>query len=140
MIMLAQTSTIQLPVALYRRLQNIAEAIGLSLESVVQQSLQGNLPPSLDDVPAEYRANLRPLLHLSDEDLWAVAKVETEKRQWQRQEHLLQLQSEQELTEAQQNELLHLQNIMEHLIYRKSFALALLKWRGAAVDFLLAKN
>lgn len=137
MIMLTQTPTIQLPMALYHRLERVAEAIGLSLENVVQQSLQGNLPPSLDDIPAEYRAKLQPLLRLKDEDLLAIAKMHTEKQKWQRQEHLLHQQAEQLLSANEREELASLQHEMEHLIYRKSFATALLKWRGASVDFLL---
>ena len=76
-----QTLTVELPDALLQRPENLASTTGLPLDAVLLQTIRGNLPPSLDDVPAEYRDDLRGLVKLGDEDLWAVAGGSVDPRQ-----------------------------------------------------------
>jgi hypothetical protein len=68
-----QTIPIQLPDAIYQRLQQVAQATNHSIEEVVLQTIRGNLPPSLDDLSPEWRCVVADLQHMSDEALWAVA-------------------------------------------------------------------
>ncbi len=92
----------------------------------------------LDDVPAEYRDNLRGLLELSDEDLWAASRTSMDPRTWRRHEALLHRNAETPLTGDERRELEHLQAEMDRLVYRKSFAMALLRQRGHDLSPLIA--
>src|SRR6516164_1206987 len=125
-----QTLTVELPDALLQRLENLASTTGLPLDAVLLQTIRGNLPPSLDDVPAEYRDDLRGLVKLGDEDLWAVARVSVDPRQWHRHERLLQGNAAATLSSDERGQLAQLRAEMDRLVLRKSFAMALLKWRG----------
>jgi hypothetical protein len=64
-----QTLRVELPGMLFERLESFASTTNQPLDAVLLQTIRGNLPPTLDDVPAEYRDNLRGLLNWSDEDL-----------------------------------------------------------------------
>jgi hypothetical protein len=72
--MALQTVKVKLPSVLYRRLERAAAITRQSPDAVLLQTIRGNLPPVLDDVPANESAELRALLNLSDDDLWAVAR------------------------------------------------------------------
>ena len=72
--MALQTVKVKLPSVLYRRLERAAAITRQSLDAVLLQTIRGNLHPVLDDVPANESAELRALLNLSDDDLWAVAR------------------------------------------------------------------
>jgi len=76
---------------------------------------------------------LTPLLDLSDNDLWAVANSSIDPGQWQRHRHLLQKNTDGTLGEQEQRELEHLRAQADRYVLRRSFALALLKWRGYAL-------
>ncbi|MEZ4659037.1 MAG: hypothetical protein R2911_15845 [Caldilineaceae bacterium] len=54
-----QSVTLDLPDAVYERLQHAAATLNRPLEEVVFQSIQGNLPPSLDDLPVNLHDELR---------------------------------------------------------------------------------
>ena len=72
--MTVQMITLDLPQDIYRRLQRMAEAIHQPVEEVMFQTIRGNLPPSVDDLPSELRDKLASLHNLSDKALWAVAR------------------------------------------------------------------
>jgi hypothetical protein len=67
-----QTIPLQLPDAIYQRLQQVAHATNLSIEEVVLQTIRGNLPPSLDDLSPEWHCVVADLQQMSDEALWAM--------------------------------------------------------------------
>jgi len=96
----------------------------------VTQTIRGNLPPTLDDVPEQYHSELSGLLKLSDEDLWAVAHVSTDPRKFKRHEALLRKNTERALSPSERAE-------MDQLVYRKSFVMALLKWHGHDLSSLI---
>ncbi len=83
-----QTIPIQLPEAIYQRLQQVAHATHHSIEEVVLQTIRGNLPPSLDDLSPELHGVVADLQHMSDEALWSVAKEPLLPHQWRRHQHL----------------------------------------------------
>ena len=58
-----QTIPIQLPEAIYQRLQQVAHATHHSIEEVVLQTIRGNLPPALDDLSPELR-DIEPIIPL----------------------------------------------------------------------------
>jgi len=128
-----QPVTVRLPQAIYRRLEQTATITKRSLDDVLLQTIRGNIPPSLEDVPPEMQDALTLLLNLSDNDLWAVANSPIDPGQWQRHRHLLQKNADATLGEQEQRELEHLRTQADRYVLRRSFALALLKWRGYAL-------
>jgi len=137
--MALQTVKVKLPGVLYRRLERAAVITRQSLDAVLLQTIRGNLPPLLEDVPANERAELRALLDLGDDDLWAVARSSIDPKRWQRHQRLLRRNAVGTLSEREQAELARLRAETDHQVLRKSFALALLKWRGYALPSLDAQ-
>ncbi|MBM3128122.1 MAG: hypothetical protein FJ009_05720 [Chloroflexi bacterium] len=131
--MALQTVKVKLPSVLYRRLERAAVVTRQSLDVVLLQTIRGNLPPLLEDVPAEESGELRALLKLRDDDLWAVARSSIDPKQWRRHQALLRKNAAGALNEREQAELARLRAETDHQVLRKSFALAVLKWRGYAL-------
>lgn len=122
--------TVQLSTQIYRRLEHIAQVINQPVEAIVLTSITGNLPPSLDDVPSDLRKSLLILQTLNDDALWAIARSKLPPIQHTRLEALLVRNSAGLLTEAEQDELVHLGEETDQLALRKAHAYALLRWRG----------
>lgn len=138
--MALQNVTVKLPQALYRRLERVAAVTHQSLDAVLLQTIRGNLPPLLEDVPAEESDELRALLNLRDDDLWAVARSSVDPKQWRRHQRLLRKNGAGALSAPEQGELERLRAETDRQVLRKSFALALLKWRGHALPFAEARS
>jgi len=122
--------TVQLPDQIYRRLEHVAQEINQPVATIVLTSIMGNLPPSLDDVPADLREHLRTLQALDDDALWAVARSKLAPTQQARLEALLARNSVGVLAEAEREELTRLGEETDRLTLRKAQAYALLRWRG----------
>lgn len=128
--MTTPTITLQLPEEIHHRLERVAQATHQALEDVVFQTIQGNLPPSVDDAPADLRDELAALQDAGDEALWAIAREPLPKEQWRRHQQLLRKNGSRGLKDAEREELSHLRSLTDRLVLRRSYALALLKWRG----------
>lgn len=128
-----KTVTIELPDKLHNSLRRAAEATQQSLEAVIVQTIAGNVPPFFDDFPADARDELLALQQLSDEELWTVSQNTVSPDQWRRHEQLLQKNARGMLCEDERQELEHLREETDRLVLRRSYALALLKWRGHAI-------
>ena len=128
-----QIIPIQLPEAIYQRLQQVAHATHHSLEEVVLQTIRGNLPPSLDDLSPELHGVVADLQHMSDEALWSVAKEPLPPHQWRRHQRLLRKGQEGTLAAAEHQELAELRAGVDRFVTRRSYALALLKWHGHTI-------
>jgi len=128
--MTLQTINIQLPDTIYQRLQRMADAINKPLEEVVFQTIQGNLPPSLDDLSPDLRTLVAEMQRLGDEELWAIAHNPLPPQQWRRHQHLLHKTEAETLSSAEQRELEELRAVTDQFVIRRSYPLALLKWRG----------
>ena len=131
-----QSVTLRLPEAIYRRLQRTAEMTHQPLEDVVLQTILGNLPPSVDEAPAELRDELIALQTLAEDELWAVARSTMNPDQQRRLEHLLRKNSRGTLTQRECEELERLGEEVDRLTVRKAYAYALLRWRGYPVPTL----
>jgi hypothetical protein len=92
-----------------------------------------NVPPLVDNIPTEMRGEFLSLHHLSDEELWAVAQNTVPIDQWRRHEQLLQKNVDGVLSEEERRDLDRLRDETDRLVLRRSYALALLKWRGHAI-------
>lgn len=128
--MAVQTVKVKLPSALYRRLERVAAVTRQSLDTVLLQTIRGNLPPLLEDVPPTMRAELRTLMKLDDNALWAVARSSFDSQQWRRHQRLLRKNAAGTLSAREHSELEKSRTELDRYVLRKSFALALLKWRG----------
>ena len=135
-----QTLTVEFPDVVLQRLESLAAATNQPLDAILLQTVRGNLPPALEDIPVEYRGDLISLLKLSDEDLWAVARVPADARQWRRHESLLHKNADSILSDDERRELDQLRAERDRLVYRKSFAMALLKWRGYELSSLISDS
>jgi hypothetical protein len=133
-----QTLKVELPDSVMQRLESLAATTNQPLDAILMQTIRGNLPPSLEDVPVEYRDDLGELLRLSSDDLYAVASVSPDPRRWRRHESLLHKHAENTLPPIERQELDQLRMEMDRLVYRRSFAMALLKWRGHELSSLIA--
>jgi hypothetical protein len=128
--MTVQTLHIPLPEAIVQRLQRVAEATHQPLEAVVVQTICGNLPPAFDDLSPAVREIVADLPTLHDDALWGVARTPLPPQQWRRHQRLLRKAQEGTLTAAEQHELDALRTATDRFVTRRSYALALLKWRG----------
>jgi hypothetical protein len=128
-----QTIPIQLPDAIYQRLQQVAHATNHSIEEVVLQTIRGNLPPSLDDLSPELQCVVADLQQMSDEALWAVTKERLPQPQWRRHQGLLRKGQEGTLSPAEHQELVELRAATDRFVTRRSYALALLRWHGHTI-------
>ena len=131
--MISQSLTLHLPEHIYQRLQRVAQTTRQPMEAVAYQSLQANLPPLIEDVPDEWRGDLIEFEQLDDEALWKIAQEQLLKTQWERHQELLQRNQDGVLTDDERGELTRLRTAADRFVFRKSYALALLKWRGHAI-------
>jgi hypothetical protein len=125
-----QAITLHLPERLYQRLTEAADAAQQPLDAVVLQSIHTGLPPSLEGVPERYRADLRALSQMSDEMLWQIARSDLDDAKAAMYETLLEKNQREEMDEADRTRLATLREEADVLMLRRSFAYALLKWRG----------
>lgn len=93
--------TVHLPDRVYQRLEHLAQETSQPLETLVLTSITGNLPPSLDDVPAELREDLRTLQTLDDDALWDIARSQLSSTQRAQLETLLARNSDGALTDVE---------------------------------------
>ena len=132
--MAVQTVTLNLSEELYRRFSSVAETMNQPLEAILQQTIQGNLPPSLTDLPADLQPELAPRLTMSDQALWALAQKSLPPKQWRRHEALLLKAEQASLSPDEEAELAALRTKTDQFVLRRSYALALLKWRGYSLQ------
>jgi hypothetical protein len=128
-----QSVNIELPEEIYQRLKDMATATQRSVEEVIFQTIRGDLPPALDDLPPDQRDLVADLHLRSDEALWAVASESLPDQHWRRHQRLLDKAQTSALTGAERTELTELREATDHFVIRRSYALALLKWRGYTI-------
>ena len=125
-----QQMTVALPEVVFHRLVGMAQATHQSVDAVLVQSLRGNLPPVVDDLPLEMRDQMAQLTQMNDAELWSAATSPLPPRQWRRHEELLEKNAEGTLTPREAQELAQLRDDVDRWVVRRSYAAALLKWRG----------
>lgn len=131
--MATQVINIELPEEIYRRLKNAAALAQRPIEDVIVQTIRGNLPPVLADLSPGHRDLVADLQRLGDDALWSIAREPVPRAQWRRHQHLLRTGEQGRLTPDEQAELVALREATDRFVTRRSYALALLKWRGHAI-------
>ena len=131
-----QRVEIELPDPIYRQLARIAEETSQPIAMLAAQSVISNLPPSVEDVLPELRAELLALQTLATEDLLSVAHSEVVSADHVRQVELLEKHEDGQLTEPERQELSTLRQAADRLMLRKAYAWSILRWRGQRVPSL----
>lgn len=128
--MTAQTVNIQLPENLYRRLEKTAQATRRSLADVIVHAVRVGSPPTWEEAPAEFQADLASLDRLEDEALWQIARGRMTPDEMVRYEELLQKNANERISPAEKVELVQLRTEADRFMLRKAYAAAILRWRG----------
>ncbi len=132
----AQSLTITLPESVIRLLNEVAQNTRLSLEQVVQQSIEGNLPPSVVNMPIDMREELIRLQTMPINEVKAIAHSQIEPVISTRHIQLLEDNSNDLLTSTQKEELSQLRLQADQHMLRKAYAWAILRWRGMPIPTL----
>jgi len=123
-------ATVEIPPALYQRLQRVAELTHRPVEELVRRALEAGVPPLPEDLPEAMRADLLALEDLDERALWEVAQSRVSANDSQRHEALLEKNSAGALTPDERQALAELRRAADRLMLRKAYAAVLLKWRG----------
>jgi hypothetical protein len=125
--------TLKIPEILYQRLVNTARATQRPLEEVILHALQVGSPPTWDDVPEEFQADLAALDKLDENTLWQIVQSRKRSADMERYNILLEKNSNGTLSEAERLELMALRHETDLFMLRKAQAAVLLRWRGYSV-------
>jgi hypothetical protein len=128
--MIIQNVTLPLPEHLYLRFEQMAKATQQSVTDVLLHAVEVGSPPSWDDVPAEFQADLAALERLDDKALWQVARSQQSGTEMDQYEDLLYKNANDALTSTERDKLSHLRYEADRFMLRKAHAAALLRWRG----------
>jgi len=128
---MAQAITIHIPDTLYDQLKRTAELSQRSIDTIVVHSLSHSIAPLLEDIPAEYQADVYPLLEMDEAALQAEVRRIFQKDRWSTYEALLEKKTEGRLTEKEKAKLDILRREADILMFRKAYAAVLLKRRGS---------
>ena len=131
--MSTQIVTLPLPEHLYVRLAHIAQATGQSLTDVLLHAVRVGSPPSWEESPVAFQADLAALDRMDDEALWRVVRSRRTEADVARLQALLDKQADDRLSGAERAELERLRAEADRLMLRKAHAAALLHWRGHAI-------
>ncbi len=138
--MITQSVTVELSPTMFQRLQQAADTMHRSVEEVIEQTIQGNLPPALTDVPPALQQEAETLQRADRATLWQIAQEQVPAEQWDRHEALLNRNQSGELSDIERDELSRLRQQADVFVLRRSYALALLKWRGYALQVPLGNG
>ena len=128
--MTVQNVTVSLPEDVYLRLEQVARGTKQSLADVLLYAVKIGSPPSWEDVPAEFQADLAALDRLNDDALWQIARSQQTEADMVRYQALLDKNANESMTESERLELTQLRVEADRFMLRKAHAAALLRWRG----------
>lgn len=123
-------TTIEIPNALYRRLERVAQLTHRPLAELVQQALEAGVPPLPENLSEALQDDLLALEDLSDEALWQLATSRVSQARSEQHTALLDKNSAGALPVVDRQALEQLREEADRLMLRKAYAYVLLKWRG----------
>jgi hypothetical protein len=100
------------------------------MDTIVAQSLSHSISPLLEDIPAEYQADVYPLLEMDEAALQTEVRRIFPTEHWEEYETLLEKKKAGGLTATEQASLDVLRREADILMFRKAYAAVLLKRRG----------
>jgi hypothetical protein len=121
--------TLELPEDIYERVRRAAKGMNQPVEKALVNIVRA-ATPSLEKVPAEYRAELEAMEDLGDEELWRILRSRPEPAKQRRLERLLDKNQRAELIDRERRGLAELRADGDRLMLRRSYAALLLKFRG----------
>jgi len=124
------TLVIQIPQQLYQRLQRFTALSRRTLEGVVLQTLDANVPSLPENVPETSREIWFALEKLDDEALWSIARSMISQQHQEQYSLLLEKNRNATLTTPEQTLLEKRYFEANQYMLRKAYANVLLKWRG----------
>lgn len=124
--------TLELPDDVYERVRRAAKGMNQPVEKALVNIVRA-ATPSLDLVPAEYRAELEGLEDHGDDELWRVSQSRIAPAKQRRLERLLDKNQREGLTDRERDDLAGLRSDGDRLMLRRSYAALLLKYRGHRV-------
>jgi hypothetical protein len=136
-IMSRPVLTLELPEDIYERLRRAAKGMNQPVENALVNIVRA-ATPSLEKVPAEYRAELEAMEELGDEELRTILRSRLAPAKQRRLERLLDENQRGRLTDRQRHALGELRRDGDRLMLRRSYAALLLKYRGHRVPSLEA--
>lgn len=125
-----QQVLITLPEDIYDRVKVTADALSLSLETVLTESLVLFFPALERNMPPENRVNVAALSLLSDAQLWPVAHQHMQDDGQARLEELAQLRKHRELDPEEQASFEDLMHEAQQIMLSKAEAYRILAQRG----------
>lgn len=132
---MSQSITVELSESVYRHLSELAAETKQPMESLIRQSVEGNLPP-LPTATGDQRNQLLAMQSLTVEELHAVAHQQLPQAVQKRHTVLLEKNSRGSLNLDEGEELEKLRIEADTLMLRKAYAWALLRWRGVPIPAL----
>lgn len=130
---MSRSVTVELPESTFEYLQQVASFSRLSLDQLARQSIEGNLPPSVANAPAEMQAELLSMQALTLAELRRIAHSRLPAAKQARHLELLDKNSENSITPDERQELASLRLDADRLMLRKARAWSLLRWRGQPI-------
>ena len=127
---MSQTINVHLPEPLYSQLKRAAELSRQPTDAIIAQSLAHSLHPLFEEIPAQYQADVFPLLQMSDAELKREMSRVFSPKDWAEYESLLDKKRSGSLTGADEKRLDALRREADMLTFRKGYAAVLLKRRG----------
>ena len=129
-----KTVTIRFPEAVYLRLQQAAQATKQSFDDLLLHVVQIGSPPTWDDIPAEFQADVAALDRLDDAALWRIARLRRSADEMREYQDLLDQQADGTLSDAEALRLSRLRRDYDRDMLRKAQAAAILQWRGHRIS------
>jgi hypothetical protein len=124
--------TFELPEDVYERVRRAAKGMNQPVEKALVTIVRA-ATPSLEKVPAEYRAELEALEEIGDEELWRILRSRPSPAQQRRLDRLLDKNQRGDLTDRERRALSELHADGDRRMLRRSYAALLLKFRGHRV-------
>ena len=124
--------TVELPEDIYERVRRAAKGMNQPVEKALVDIVRA-ATPSLEKVPAEYRAELESMEDLGDDELWGISRSRFATAKQRRMQRLLDKNQLGELTDRERRAMTELRSDGDRLMLRRSYAGLLLKYRGHRV-------
>ncbi len=131
-----QKLTLELPEPLFQQLTRIANLTAQPLESLALQSITGNLPPSVENLPLEMQAELSKMQLLKINQLLEIAHSQVSATHSDRHQYLLEKNQQSELSETEYQELQDLGKTVDKMMLTKAHAWAIVRWLGYPIPTL----